>query len=94
MSKGQSKLQSQARVVGVRRERLSLSAERAIDKAVRAEARHFGCSMSFVLAVCAADALGVPLGSEARYRPSNRVLRVIQGGRDRHGKRIGARKAG
>lgn len=68
-----------------KRYRLGGAAYREVRQAVEREAAHFGVSMSWVLVVAAADALGVALPREARYKvadvPRRAVLRLMRGGR-------------
>lgn len=48
-----------------------------IEKAVEAEAKFFGCSKSFIVAVAVADALGVSLTPAERYKKV-RSLRLVK----------------
>jgi hypothetical protein len=74
---------------GRARLRLSLCAERRIDRAVRAEAARYGVSLSFVQAVAIADAMGIRLEHDDRYKPKATprkrrrvvVFRVLHGGK-------------
>ena len=47
---------------------LTASCEEAIRKAVEREAKRYGASMSFVMSVALADALGITLKYEEDYR--------------------------
>lgn len=56
--------------------------EKAIRRAVKAEASRYGVSRSFVVAVACAYALGIELGAEDTYKPAGKrvpVLRLVGG---------------
>lgn len=76
-------IKQQPRIKGLIRVPLTAGVRGAIRRAVRREARAFGVSGSFVIAVAVAWALGVELDGHETYKPHPRRFRVIEGGRQR-----------
>lgn len=74
---------AQPRIPGTRRRPMGTAAEPALETAIRREMDRYDVSRSFVLAECAAYALGVTLAHH--YKPQPRVLRVLQGGKRKAG---------